>query len=409
MNYKEELNPFSPKLKLLSARLKDAQQELDSLVKPLTWYQSTSVDALEARLENTSASAIQMEEALDGLLANKKREQQQRDSISDDVGSLLNPKNWFSKDQQQLRTLLKSRNDQLSRLTDLVVTRQSKLKQEKTLAKTLKADIVRFNTFDADSTQGAINEKQHQLLELNSEYAILEEKRAQVDDALSPLLEELDDLGERKQKRVRQTGVIDSFQARLNRASNGYERAMVHQDCEREFGTGNPQRVKSRIERELSGINRNIKKLESRAKKLAEVHSREIHKLIIDGNNLCFENGNQFVGLAPLAALTTVLVKRFEVLIVFDAAIRSMVKSSDAEIRSSLPDGIKVHVVATRQTADETLLEAASGFSDVYVLSNDRFSDFPDKEVVRSDRIIRHEIIEDKVMVADLGVVESYR
>lgn len=409
MNPKKELNPFVPQLKVVSARLESAQQELDILAEQLAWYQSTSNDALGARLDREKVGEAQMQEARDGLLARKKREEELRASISQDVGSLLNPKNWFSKDQQRLRIQLKEKDGQIERLIKILASRQAELKQQKSVTVALQSDIERFRAFDVESTQGAMDEKRHQLLKLKAEYTVLEERRAQVDDALSPLIKELEDLVTRKKQLAEQLGVIDSYQARLSFASNSYERKMVHQDCEKKFGTGNPQRAKARIERELSGINRSIEKLDSRAEKLAEIHSREVRKLVIDGNNLCYENGNQFVGLAPLVALTKALLDRFEVLVIFDAAIRSMVRASDAEIRSALPKGVNVHVVATRQTADETLLEAASELGDVYVLSNDRFSDFPEKEVVRSQRLIRHEIIEGKVMVTDLGLVESYR
>ena len=409
MNHNQELNPFVPQLKKASARLESVQQELDVLVEQLAWYQSTSSEALEVSLDRIKASEAQMEVARDGLLVRKKREQNQRDSISQDVGSLLNPKNWFSKDQQRLRTRLKEKDEQIEQLTKTLDLRQAELKKQTTFVADLQSDIERFRTFDVESIQRAVDEKRHQLSMLKAEYTVIEDKSARVDDALYPLLEELEDLGARRQKLVRQVSTIDSYQARLDGAANSYERAMAHKGCEQEFGTGNPHRAKSRIEREISGLTRSIEKLHSRAERLVEVHSRQIRKLIIDGNNLCYESGDQFVGLAPLVALTKALLDRFELLIIFDAAIRAMLKASDGDIRSALPSSVKVHVVSTRQTADETLLEAASEHGDVYVLSNDRFSDFPEKEVVRSGRLIRHEIIGGKVMVADLCIAESYR
>lgn len=59
--------------------------------------------------------------------------------------------------------------------------------------------------------------------------------------------------------------------------------------------------------------------------------------------------------------------------------------------------------MGSKEAADELILDEARG-ANVFVISNDRFADFPDKQAVREDRIIRHEIVGDRVIVRDLKI-----
>ena len=97
--------------------------------------------------------------------------------------------------------------------------------------------------------------------------------------------------------------------------------------------------------------------------------------IIIDGKNLCFE-GNTFIGLAALIPLTEQVAKRYDVTVVFDASIRRDLKMSDDQLAKALP-AAKVHVVASRAKADETILDAAHE-STAWVISNDRYGDYRD-------------------------------
>lgn len=66
------------------------------------------------------------------------------------------------------------------------------------------------------------------------------------------------------------------------------------------------------------------------------------------------------------------------------------------------------HIVASKQLADETILDIASNNKFDYVLSNDRFGEYLDKDVVRNDRLIKHEIVKGKVIIHDLDINCNY-
>ena len=121
---------------------------------------------------------------------------------------------------------------------------------------------------------------------------------------------------------------------------------------------------------------------------------------------MCYE-GSKFIGLKPLLASTKELKKRYEITIVFDAAIRSQTKSSTKDIADKF-DGVHVHIVASKRLADDTILDVTSNDKYSYIISNDRFGEYKEKEVVKNDRIIRHEILNQQVLIHDLNINTKY-
>ena len=196
------------------------------------------------------------------------------------------------------------------------------------------------------------------------------------------------------------------FNDRLDRASNSYEKAMIHRECEQRFDIGSPSRVIGNFQRDIRPIERDLEKLRSRIEDIARKAMRTIEKLVFDGNNLCYQ-ARDFCGLGPLKVAVQRLAGRYQILIVFDASIRGKLRMNEGEIANLFGDAATVHVVATKQKADETVLDLAAN-EHAYVVSNDRFGDFPEKPPVRERRLLRHEIVDGRVLIHDLGVNERF-
>ena len=90
----------------------------------------------------------------------------------------------------------------------------------------------------------------------------------------------------------------------------------------------------------------------------------------------------------------------------FDASIRRALRVNDNHLQREL-QGTKVHVVAPQGKADETILHAAQD-EFVFVLSNDRYAEYRDKSVVHDNRLIRHEIINGRVLGHALAIDEPF-
>lgn len=209
----------------------------------------------------------------------------------------------------------------------------------------------------------------------------------------------------------------ERLQTKLDATSDGRDRRIIHEKCEREFGVGRPRQAMNELriemgrvdgearnlERQIERIDRDIAKTRDRIRAVAAVAAREIRALVVDGNNCCYED-SQFVGLAALHPMTTRLSERYSLIVVFDAAIRSQLGISDDAIRLALPKAT-VHVVANKTKADETILDSASD-NETWIISNDRYAEYRERPAVRDGRLIRHEIVGGRILVHDLDVNE---
>lgn len=191
----------------------------------------------------------------------------------------------------------------------------------------------------------------------------------------------------------------------LGDAGDRFALKQIHEDCERRFGTGSPREVIKRTGRAIKSFERNTDKLEIRLREIARIGSLDVHMLVIGGSNLCYEDG-KFIGLYALRAVCDHLPDDLDLIVVFDASIRKKLGVNDVTLRSQLP-GVKVHVVASKAGADATILAAAQDPTS-FVLSNDRFADFPDKAAVRDGRLIQHEIINRRVLIEELSIDVEY-
>jgi rRNA-processing protein FCF1 len=231
--------------------------------------------------------------------------------------------------------------------------------------------------------------------------------KERVDGQLKAPFAELQSLTARRNAIETDIRLADGFERQLNSASSPRERHLIHEECARAFGgESRPGRILQTRRRDLQSVLRNVEKVESRLDRISSMARRVISSVVLDGNNLCYED-QRFVGLSPVIALAYALADRYEVVVVFDAGIRGLTKMNNQQIAFGFPRNSRVHVVATAQAADETILEAASEAGS-YVISNDRFRDFTDKAAVSDQRLLRHEIVAGKLFVHDLQVSISF-
>ena len=133
-----------------------------------------------------------------------------------------------------------------------------------------------------------------------------------------------------------------------------------------------------------------------------------VSHIIIDGNNACYER-SQFIRMYALTHLVDELTKRYKVTVVFDASIRSHMKTDDAGIERIIGRSAPAHVAPTRTSADEYILRLAQSEQNAYVLSNDRFPEFSEYDAVKSGRLLRFLIANNKIMVNQLDICIPFR
>jgi len=244
------------------------------------------------------------------------------------------------------------------------------------------SDLQRHRAFDLARRRSDLSQIKCSIAAKKDELEIVAARKRRVDELLGPLVREIQNLESRKRRAESDLDAAQDLDRRLSSEGNSYERAMIHEQCEHRFGEGSPRRIIGERQKEVRQLERDFDKAKRRVEDIARKAARKIDTIVIDGNNMCYE-GNTFIGLSAIETVVPLLAGISSVIVVFDSAIRRMLNTDDSGIQKRLGRHAKVHIVASRRLADETVLDLASASEDVYVLSNDRFGDFNEKPVVR--------------------------
>ncbi|MFV0477008.1 MAG: hypothetical protein ACK5ME_04130 [Parahaliea sp.] len=402
------MNPFDKDLASAEQRTSELNSELQRLQLDINWYENTTLNEHQNTCKDLQSDIEAEALVCKNLEIESGQTQIKITRLSKCVNSLWNPKNWFDPEQRSLReeivTQRQSHDHIKNRHTESLI--QIKAIEHQIEAKT--DEISRYKNFDCDTVHSKCRDIEKQLSEQKKRTAVLAKKKLQVDTALEPIISQIREIEQKKSNAASAREKAQKLDDNLSYAGNSYERAMAHQTCERLFGTSSPQRAISKKEAEIRRFDRDLEKLYKRAKITIEKAARNIKKLILDGNNLCYEDST-FLGLDTLKVLVPALVKAYDVTVIFDASIRRALSGSDSDIRDMIGSSVKIHVVASGIKADETILDLAGTDSTAFIISNDRFAEFGEKMAVQQKRIIRHEIVSGRIIIHDLGISEVYQ
>lgn len=401
------INPYIQKIKKLQNDIEQWNAELNKEEKQLHWYENFDLNQMKSckneLINKKSAIEVQLLDAKSEIETLQKR----LDEISKNKSAFWKLKSFFSEEQRELRSQIKSVRSAITKLEDDRLANTAKASELDTKIDQCDADISKFLNFDETNSRGIISQLKLSIESVRPQIQTLQAKSKELIDLIN---DELDDLNDKKnelssiQDDIETANEIDQ---ELSLAENSYERAMAHQKCERLFGDSKPQRVKSNKQRQITSIERSINKIEQRIKTKVARHNRTIEHLIFDGNNFCYTD-QSFIGLSALLPTLDELKESYKITVIFDASIRRLLKANDQKIRKWLPKEIDLHVVATRQAADETILEYAAKRENAYVITNDRFADFASNAVVQQNRLIRHEILVDQLFIHELQINCKY-
>jgi len=402
-----EYNPFSEKCNQLRDLIDQKNNYKGVLIDDLRWFDSNDISDLFYSLEEKQKLSDNYKALIEGIGKEIKILNADIKESEKPIKNIFNPFNWFDGGQRLYRKKLGGLRIELE---------MKKVHKEKVVdslsgacksINKIRYSIERYKGFDRGVVSNNIDGLDRDVGFLEKKVVKIYELKNNVDVALKPVVQQISGYESSLSLAKEKLSKAQSFERKLDSADNSYERAMIHEECEKTFGDGSPKKIIRQQESAIRKFERDLEKAKKRAVLVARKASRDIKKLVIDGNNMCYEGGS-FVGLSPLVASTIELQKNYEVIIVFDSAIRSQVKANDQAIRERFSNNIKVHVVATKQLADETILDIASGDAACYILSNDRFGEYMEKEVVTNNRLLNHEIVDRKVIIHDLSVNVRY-
>jgi len=404
------LNPFAEQLIAEETRLSNLNKEITAIKVEIDQFNSIDKNQLEQLIEQLTSDEKTLSNnirQIDEDISFKKEFMSYHDTFL--IGSFFNPFNWFDASQIKHRNYRSELEKSLSLQKGKRSVIAKKLGDLKTKLNEEIIKLEKYNAFNLDVKNSDLSQLAIDVSQAEQKFQNLLKRKNDVDSVLEPFNKQLHEIKSNISNIQTEKNYAEELSKKLNNAENSYKRRITHQECEKNFGHGNPQKVIREKDKILSSLNRNLKKLEERAKSAVQNEVREIHQVIIDGNNFCYE-GEVFIGFSALHILIPLLLsKQYRIILVFDASIRKLLQYGDQEIRNSFKEITDVHIVATGKKADETLLDLAGDCKYTFVLSNDRFAEFKDKHVVKESRILRHEIVNGNVFIHDLGISKNYK
>lgn len=402
-----EFNPLARECAEIRQQIEILVQSLAKIETALQWHASLSESSLSARIKQSEDAGRQLQQEIHSLDGDIRATSESIKAIEPVIRTLLNPRNWFDRDQMALRRQRTDLQTNGRRKAGLRQSKSQALEMTQAQIGEAAAELQRYLAFDLTKHNDDLQHLKSALASRRDELKVFSERKCRVDEVLTPIVQELHKLQSRIGQSKLDLCAAEDLDRRLTSAGNSYERAMIHEQCETRFGVGSPRKVIGDSQRQIRQWERDCEKAQRRIADVAEKASRKIEALVIDGNNMCYE-GSSFVGLAAIEAALPLLSKICVVTVVFDASIRRLLNIDDSGLHGRLGACSRVHVVASRRMADETILDLAGMNERAYVISNDRFGDFNEKLVVRHGRLIRHEIVGGNIFIHDLQLTTRF-
>jgi hypothetical protein len=403
-----QYNKYHDQVLALDTTRKELCKKIDSLDSDQAWYKKFDPNAAATAIGNAKRSTTKSISEIAELEPKVSKLSLEVANLREKSSIGWNPKHWFSADRAAMKVELDQRLTELSQHQSRLDSLQSQTKTQHQNLAIVERELRKYNGYDSLSQEAKIIAFKLELGSLATRQQEVSQQRDDLNVQLRAPLMELENLTSQRDSVAAEIRRAQSMDDELSRAANGYERALIHEKSKQNLGDTSPRKIKVAKERELDGIDRNIKKLQIRLEAIAEKSSRVIRRLVIDGNNMCYlQNPRKFLGLSALRPLANALAEKYEVLVVFDASIRDQLRKGDRQIADCFTNRVRVHIVATGQKADESLLKIACEQYD-WVISGDRFAEYPEMPTVKSKRLIRHEILEGRVLINDLEINICY-
>lgn len=309
----------------------------------------------------------------------------------------------FSEDQKNLRTEVSSLKKSLSDISNKLSQNNATLSTTRHEIWASKTRLIDHETFDIKDAEARFNAKKEEVQKIKLELEVKKIELQEIEEKIFPHTQILEKLVAELAALNTEISAASRFDQRLSSASNSKQRALIHNECEAKFGTGSPRQVINDRRSRIRSIENNIPKIERRIQDELKKLDRVITHLIVDGNNLCYE-GQSFIGLLGISALLETLDGQFKISVVFDASIRAMLKTDTQGIEKVLGASAAIHVAPTKTAADEYLMKLAGKEQSVFILSNDRFAEYHDYDVVKTRRVLRFLIADGQLMAHELDI-----
>lgn len=395
------------RLESLAGQVTELENKHQNLQRAIADYEAFQPEIEKEKIATLEIYASKFSKNIADQEVNKTNLDRRLQSLNAAKVSPLVVWQYFTAEQKKIRS-------EASRLSVKCSSAKENLSREQEALTQVRADINVSRKRIADHQNFDPRDSKNRLLALKTEIDRLKgvhkatnAELARIETKIRPHTQELDRLKSDLANVSADISRAELFEQELSTAINSYERAMIHNECEDKFGIGSPKQVINKRRGIKRSLEKNIPKLERRIANELQKLERNIGHLLIDGNNVCYE-GQSFIGLSALSALLKELDGRYNTTVVFDASIRAMLKTDTQGVERNLDISVNMYIAPTKSAADEYLMKLAGKDKNTFILSNDRYTEYHDYDVVQSNRVLRFLIADGKLMANDIDITVTF-
>ncbi|MCE8523471.1 hypothetical protein MB818_21660 [Ruegeria sp. 1NDH52C] len=399
----EQLRQRHSRLERLADQVKALERTREDLQGAIDDYNAFQPEIEKGKIDNLEITATNHSRQIADQEVNKRELERRLQGENAAKVSPLVVWKYFTAEQKQIRSEASRLAVELSSAKQHLSSNQEALSKVRADINAARKRISDHENFDLNSSEKRLSSLGPEIERLKADHATDNAELERIETNIRPHTNERDRLKSELATLNADIARANRFEQELSSASNSYERRMIHEECEKKFGTGSPKQVISDCRKKIRSLENNIPKLERRIRDELKKLERTIGHLLIDGNNACYE-GQSFIGLRAISALLRELGGRYKTTVVFDASIRAMLKTDTQGVERALGKSVNMHVAPTKTAADEYLLKLADQDNSAFILSNDRFAEYHDYDVVKSGRVFRFLIAEGKLMANDIDI-----
>lgn len=411
-SYKEQLINISNRIKHLEIQIKESERKillhnsfpLDGYMKKINTIRNNILEYDYLLEKYTQEKKIKSEEII--YLDEKMKKLVKKSSLWPYIMHLIFSKD-LSDEHKSLRKSKKNKIAEIKKLEEKISNLESKIETLKKEEESSDIKIQNHNNFNKNSECENIKSFKSKISTLENEESDIKSTLQKLDLCVGVHISEYFKLKLQISSLEEEIRSAENIDRDLTCARNSYERALLHEKCEEQFGNGRPSSVINDRKKHIRSIERSIIKLNKRIYDEMKKSSRKINHIIIDGNNMCYERNN-FIQFKAISALLKSLPKNMKKTVVFDASIRKLMKMSNQDLLNYFGETAEIYITPTKTSADEYILKLSEKHKNTYIISNDRYSDFHDYKSIKDGKVIRFMTTKDNIIINDLSVSVSF-
>lgn len=403
-------NEHAARLAALTQKTGSINQDIQRLQGDTQWYVSFDCEQASSQLAHRKRITTEIKQRLGKLTSTIESARQLKLTHEGMAGGWL-AMLWRSPEQKVALHQATELEKRLALLSQSRSEAHAELARHEPEEQRLAADLRRFRSFDPLETSATITGLNEELLHLRQLMEVTRSASEKWEAMAGEVAREWQRLQRQLEQIDNDIAKARGFEWELSNADSAKARAMVHQACESFFENSKPKAVLSELNVKRRKLERHVEKLQERLQDIMRLLEKHIETLVIDGNNLCYlpsENGKgTFIGLKALTALVPHLCESYKVRLIFDPGICARLSIDEAQLRALFPQAY-VMVMGNDAKADEGLLAAAAYDQGAYIVSNDRFADYPEQPAIKQRRLLTHIIHPHSVQIQQLQVNIPY-